>query len=484
MKHNNVGFNNNKKETIDGNEGTRRQYDDHEQDDQYLENVGCMNTLFGGTMATPKNRKAGSNTTTAEVDFNINLPDHYKNFMKNDDSPNLMGTMKDEKGRNEKEESHDDRSKNHVSDNPIHTNPQSERQEIVTSTKSNNPMAAFQCHGGGRNVLDDNTKTTVLDPSMFHCHGVRGPPKKFDYSCTPRVGQITYNSMQRQGKGNTGHYNRDLPDLDEMSFHDSFDEKSYVLDTNMFGPPPTLPQKVGRVQPKKNKKIKAKTGKPQSSSSLGESSVDGISSRPQSQLKKASQTKKKDRRLRQQVDKTRHIGNTISVPIDRTKMQKISGNDTQLATKSSEEQKQLQESVAEICRQRMAELMLDGYPSFDTPKQSPPNSIKNNDKVVGENREKASNNFTGNSGSKAESELPEILSSSSSSDESFSSAIDGENVQHRANTPTTLISNTKSNKEVKMGRKCVVDDKLDYPIQPIETSRGVLATNDTPFDEC
>ena len=495
MKHNNAELTN-KKETTGGNEGTRHQYDDDdEQEDQHLENVGCMNTLFGGTMATPRNRKAGTNTmgmtsnhmdsTTAEVDFNIKLPDHYKDFMKNDNSPHLMRTMKDGKGQGENEESHDDRSKNLVNDNSINPDPQSERPEVVTSMNSNNPMAAFQCHGGGRNVLDDNTKTTVLDPSIFQCHGVRGPPKKFDYSCTPRVGQIT-NNIQRQGKGNTGHYNRNLPDLDEMSFHDSFDEKSYVLDTNMFGPPPTLRQKVGRVQPKKNKKIKAKPGKPHSSflpSSLGQSSVDGTSSRPQSQSKKVAHTKKKDRRLRQEVDKTRHIGNTISVPIDPTTIQKNSGNDIQLQTKSSEEQKQLQESVAEICRQRMAELMLDGYPSFDTTKHSPPNSIKNIDKVD-EKRDKLSTSFTESCGSKKETKASEILSSSSSSDDSFSSAIDGENIQHHANTAATIISNTKSDTVVKLGRKYVVDDQLYHTIQPIKTSRGVVTTNDTPFDEC
>jgi hypothetical protein len=157
----------------------------------------------------------------------------------------------------------------------------------------------------------------------------------------------------------------------------------------------------------------------------------------------------------------KHIGNTIAIP---------NGSPTpeEKSLQDSKNQAILSQSVAEICRQRMAELMMEEHPSFDGPKKKTQSLNEKTGSISGGLASSTTKMSTSNPptaisttitkeigevSSSSSSSPPKIVtassSSSSSDDESFTSAVDGENTPHMANMNPESLS--KSSTTVKTG---------------------------------
>jgi hypothetical protein len=87
-------------------------------------------------------------------------------------------------------------------------------------------------------VVPTSETTRLSNPlQIFQCNGVRGPPKKFDYSFKPALPRchgnldVFYDALQEETPV------ADPPvEEDVLSVHDSFDEKTFLMDVDIVTP--------------------------------------------------------------------------------------------------------------------------------------------------------------------------------------------------------------------------------------------------------
>jgi hypothetical protein len=171
-------------------------------------NVSCMNTLFGSSVKTQHRNESRVSSmaairchqldpSTAELELSIKLPDYYTDHLK---STGVNVVEEDSVGP-------------------------SLEASVVGSPMVANPMQAF------------------------HCNGVRGPGKKFDYSCTsPGIGGqaipaplpakgLLAELADKEGivdpstSAGLANQTTDSPSAGQISPHDSFDNNSYLVET-------------------------------------------------------------------------------------------------------------------------------------------------------------------------------------------------------------------------------------------------------------
>jgi hypothetical protein len=289
-----------------------------EEDWAHTANVTCMNTMFGSSVKGHSGpgiitcNQVGPSTT--EVELNIKLPSFYADHM--DPSAQAVAAAN------------------------------AKICEVNHSGlgKARNVMSALHCRGPqGPAKLDETSRVISTDTisgntmNSFHCSGVRGPGKKFDYSCNPKIGQ----------------FSRTVPsvstpnDLDDKvtSFHDSFEEKSYVVDTNMF----TEKQKKKSIR--KLQKLNA--------------IVDSDARAHKKAVKSIGKASKKD--IKSKLSKLKSSSEergfpSSSRPYDSKIIHPVKPNNL-----SEKDQAELARNIREICLQATPELNIDEYPSFDEP---------------------------------------------------------------------------------------------------------------------
>lgn len=142
-------------------------------------NISCMNTLFGGQVQ-PQNSNFSGSMACNEVDpptnpdFDIKLPSRYT-------------------------------------------------------------MDHFAVGVATKKPVDPSNGTSKFSNPMqiFHCNGVRGPPKKFDYSLKPKLPEchvnndVFYDAVEEENLDGT---NSPGSPEEVLSLHDSFDDKTYLMD--------------------------------------------------------------------------------------------------------------------------------------------------------------------------------------------------------------------------------------------------------------
>jgi hypothetical protein len=177
-------------------------------------NVSCMNTLFGAQVKQHHRSVSGTMLcnqayplSTPELD--IKLPSHY----------HMARLMPDE------------------TNNTAVPIPESTKPSNPESTKPSNPM------------------------QLFLCNGVRGPPKKFDYSFKPAMPQchgnsdVFYDALQEETLGTGPPVEQDV-----LSVHDSFDDKTFLMDVDIVTSQPQRKKKgqwrenIARGKSRKDKK--------------------------------------------------------------------------------------------------------------------------------------------------------------------------------------------------------------------------------------
>lgn len=151
-------------------------------------NVSCMNTLFGAQVSQQHPNVSGimacNQVDPTNLDFDIKLPSHYN------------------------------------MDRFVEAIAAKSPTNSSNSTKLSNPM------------------------QVFHCNGVRGPPKKFDYSFKPKLPEchvntdIFYDAVQEENPGSDPSAGADI-----LSVHESFDEKTFLMDIDVVTPPPQRKRK-------------------------------------------------------------------------------------------------------------------------------------------------------------------------------------------------------------------------------------------------
>jgi hypothetical protein len=116
--------------------------------------------------------------------------------------------------------------------------------------------------GASKKTPENTTGMSKLSNPMqvFHCNGVRGPPKKFDYSFKPKLPEchanrdIFYDALEEESPGSDPPAPEDI-----LSVHDSFDEKTFLMDVE--SPAPLPPRKKKSTPRKKVTRRKTRKSK-------------------------------------------------------------------------------------------------------------------------------------------------------------------------------------------------------------------------------
>ncbi|KAL3908223.1 MAG: hypothetical protein SGILL_008562 [Bacillariaceae sp.] len=167
----------------------------------------CMNTLFGGQVKSGKKKKTSMSDAiracnqvdppTADADFEIKLPSHYNNI--------------------------------NVSRQFVPPTPPPQQQQPKMKMEPSASAAAT-----ATSTPSSTTTTSRFGNAMqaFQCNGVRGPGHKFDYKVNAASAGIAANE-------------------DSISDHDSFDDKTFIMDMDDVTPAPASKKKISHSRKKK-----------------------------------------------------------------------------------------------------------------------------------------------------------------------------------------------------------------------------------------